>query len=76
MAQSLIADPGLINKTFNDKTEKIIPCIAHIKIGACHRCRYLKQENNTFSCITPTSWKPNSRIISKNEIKNDLKNGE
>ncbi len=73
MAQSLIADPGLINKTFNDKTEKIIPCIAHIKIGACHRCRYLKQENNTFSCITPTSWKPNSRIISKNEIKNDLK---
>lgn len=73
MAQSLIADPGLINKTFNNKTEKIIPCIAHIKVGACHRCRYLKQKNNTFSCITPTSWKPNSEVISKKEINNDLK---
>ena len=73
MAQSLIADPGLINKTFNNKTEKIIPCIAHIKVGACHRCRYLKQKNNTFSCITPTSWKPNSEVISKKEIQNDLK---
>lgn len=73
MAQSLIADPRLIKKTLNKKEKDIIPCIAHLKIGACHRCRYLKQKNLTFSCITPTSWKPNSDVLSKNEIKKDLK---
>ncbi len=73
MAQSLIADPEIIKKTVNKKEKDIIPCIAHLKIGACHRCRYLKQKNLTFSCITPTSWKPNSGVLSKNEIKKDLK---
>ena len=73
MAQSLIADPNLIKKTFSGNKKKIIPCLAHIKVGSCHRCRYLKQKNQTFSCITPTSWKPNSEIISKGEIKKDIK---
>ena len=73
MAQSLIADPGLIKKTISKNEDQIIPCVAHIKVGACHRCRYLKQKNQTFSCITPTSWKPNNEIISKSEIKKDLK---
>jgi len=73
MAQSLIADPSLIKKTINQKLDKIIPCVAHVKVGACHRCRYLKQKDQTFSCITPTSWKPDSTILSKKEIKKDLK---
>lgn len=73
MAQSLIADPGLIKKTLYQKEDQIIPCVAHIKVGACHRCRYLKQKNQTFSCITPTSWKPDSTILSKKEISKDLK---
>ena len=73
MAQSLIADPGLIKKTISKNEDQIIPCVAHIKVGACHRCRYLKQKNQTFSCITPTSWKPDSTILSKKEISKDLK---
>ena len=73
MAQSLIADPGLIKKLLQQKQDEIIPCVAHVKVGACHRCRYLKQKNQTFSCITPTSWKPDSSILSKKEINKDLK---
>lgn len=73
MAQSLIADPKMIKKTFTGKEKKIIPCLAHIKVGSCHRCRYLKQKDQTFSCITPTSWKPSSEILSKKSIKKDIK---
>lgn len=72
MAQALIADPGLIKKTFLNHENKIVPCVAHLKVGACHRCRYLKQKNETFSCITPTSWKPNEKYLSKDNIKKDL----
>ncbi len=71
-AQSLIADPGMIMKTISGNEKKIIPCIAHLKVGSCHRCRYLKQKDNTFSCITPTSWKPSGDIVSKKNIKKDL----
>ena len=73
MAQSLIADPKIIEKTINEETEKIIPCMAHINIGSCHRCRYIKQKNLTFACITPTSWTPKKKIISDYERKKDLK---
>ncbi len=73
LAQSLIADPDLIKKTLSEKEDEIIPCIAHIKVGACHRCRYIKQKKQVFSCITPTSWKPGSRLLKKDEIKKDLK---
>ena len=72
MAQALIADPGLIKKTFLNNQSRIVPCIAHLKVGACHRCRYLKQKDKTFSCITPTSWKPNKKYLSMNKIKKDL----
>ncbi len=73
MAQSLIADPQLINKTILKKENKIIPCMAHVKIGSCHRCRYLKQKDQTFSCITPTSWIPPLKNISEKNRKKDLK---
>lgn len=73
MAQSLIADPQLINKTIKKKENKIIPCMAHVKIGSCHRCRYLKQKDQTFSCITPTSWTPPLKNISEKDRKKDLK---
>ena len=76
MAQSLIADPNLIKKTFSGNKKKIIPCLAHIKVGSCHRCRYLKQKNQTFSCITPTSWKPNSKLSLKAKLKKILNYGK
>ena len=63
----------MIKKTFSNKQNEIIPCISHIKIGACHRCRYIKQKKQVFSCITPTSWKPSSNVLKKKEIKKDLK---
>ena len=72
-AQSLIADPNMIKKTINNKEKEIIPCVAHIKVGSCHRCRYLKQKDNTFSCITPTSWKPSKDIVSRKNVAKDLK---
>ena len=72
-AQSLIADPNMIKKTINNKEKEIVPCVAHIKVGSCHRCRYLKQKDNTFSCITPTSWKPSYDIVSKKNVAKDLK---
>lgn len=56
MAQALIADPALVKKSFNSQESKIIPCLAHLKVGSCHRCRYLKQKDLTFDCITPSSW--------------------
>lgn len=56
MAQALIADPALVKKSINNQESKIIPCLAHLKVGSCHRCRYLKQKDLTFDCITPSSW--------------------
>jgi len=73
LAQSLIADPQLIKKTFSKRENEIIPCISHIKIGACHRCRYIKQKKQVFSCITPTSWKPSNKLLKKKEAIKDLK---
>ena len=47
-------------------------CLAHIKVGSCHRCRYLKQKNLTFDCVTPSAWRPIDKLISDNERKKDL----
>ena len=58
MCQALIADPELVTKTINNKEEEVFKCLAHIRIGSCHRCRYLKQKNLTFSCVTPSAWQP------------------
>ena len=71
MAQSLIADPKLIKKTISNKQKEIIPCMAHLKVGSCHRCRYLKQKDQTFSCITPTSWIPPEKNITNKSRKKD-----
>lgn len=71
-AQSLIADPKMIIKTLTGNEKKIIPCVAHLKVGSCHRCRYLKQKDNSFSCITPSSWKPSEDIVTKKNIRKDL----
>ena len=58
MAQALIADPQLVTKTINNKENEIYKCLAHIKVGSCHRCRYLKQKDLDFACVTPGSWSP------------------
>ena len=58
MAQALIADPQLVTKTIENKEDEIYNCLAHLKIGSCHRCRYLKQKNLDFACVTPGSWTP------------------
>ena len=56
MAQALIADPELITKTIKNKEHEIYNCLAHLKVGSCHRCRYLKQKDLSFACVTPGSW--------------------
>ena len=56
MAQALIADPELITKTLSAEESNIYECLAHIKVGSCHRCRYLKQKDYSFSCVTPSAW--------------------
>ena len=58
MCQALIADPKLVTKTINNQTEDVFGCLAHEKLGKCHRCRYLMQKDLRFDCITPVSWKP------------------
>ena len=58
MAQALIADPQIVTKTIDNKEDEIYNCLAHLKIGSCHRCRYLKQKNLDFACVTPGSWTP------------------
>ena len=74
MAQALIADPALASKSFKGEEEKIIPCLAHLKVGSCHRCRYLKQKDLSFECITPSSWDKNkSHNSSKNKKESFLK---
>ena len=49
MAQALIADPQLVTKSIKNQEEKIYKCLAHIKVGSCHRCRYLKQKDLDFA---------------------------
>lgn len=58
MAQALIADPEIVTKSLNGNQDQICFCLAHLKVGACHRCRYLKQKDNSFACVTPVSWRP------------------
>ena len=58
MAQALIADPQLVTKSIKNQEEEIYKCLAHIKVGSCHRCRYLKQKDLDFACVTPGSWSP------------------
>ena len=72
MCQALIADPKLIKKSFEGKTNEVFNCLAHIKIGSCHRCRYLKQKNLNFDCVTPAAWRPIDKIINDIERKKDL----
>ena len=45
-------------QSFDDKKNLVFECLAHIKVGSCHRCRYLKQKNLDFACVTPGSWTP------------------
>jgi 2,4-dienoyl-CoA reductase-like NADH-dependent reductase (Old Yellow Enzyme family) len=58
MAQALIADPEIITKTINNNENSVFECLAHIKVGSCHKCRYLKQKDLNFSCVTPSAWCP------------------
>ena len=37
MCQALIADPELVKKSFNERSESVFNCLAHIKVGSCHR---------------------------------------
>ena len=63
MAQSLIADPALVTKSLNNKKKEVFNCLAHVKIGSCHRCRYVKRKDHDFDCVTPAAWRP---VESKN----------
>ena len=72
MCQALIADPELVKKSFNKKADDVFRCLAHVKVGSCHRCRYLKQKNLTFDCVTPVAWRPIDKLISDDERKKDL----
>ena len=65
MAQALIADPRLVIKTFNNQENEVFNCLAHIKIGSCHRCRYVKQKDHSFDCVTPSAWRPIEEQSSK-----------
>ena len=74
MAQALIADPKLVTKTLEKRENKIYRCLAHLKIGSCHRCRYLKQKDLDFACVTPGSWSPDlTSKISLAKRNKDLK---
>ena len=70
MAQSLIADPELVTKSFNNKVNEVYNCLAHVKVGSCHRCRYVKRKDHDFDCVTPSAWRPIDSV--KNERKKDL----
>lgn len=72
MCQALIADPELVKKSFNNQEDKVFNCLAHVKVGSCHRCRYLKQKNLSFDCVTPAAWRPVDQVISENERFKDL----
>ena len=58
MCQALIADPEIVTKTIKEKEREVYKCLAHEKVGACHRCRYLMHKTLTFDCITPSRWIP------------------
>ena len=58
MAQSLIADPELVSKSLNNKENEVYNCLAHVKVGSCHRCRYIKRKDHDFDCVTPSAWRP------------------
>ena len=58
MAQALIADPGLVSKSLKGEEDKVFNCLAHVKIGSCHRCRYVKRKDHDFDCVTPSAWRP------------------
>tara|TARA_B100001964_G_C14243172_1_gene606090 strand:+ start:586 stop:1779 length:1194 start_codon:yes stop_codon:yes gene_type:complete len=73
MAQALIADPQIITKTLNNQIDEVYKCISHIKVGSCHRCRYLKQKDKSFDCVTPGSWRRLDEISqSSSKRKKDL----
>ena len=72
MCQALIADPELVKKSFENRSDKVFNCLAHIKVGSCHRCRYLKQKNLNFDCVTPSAWRPVNSSISQIERNKDL----
>ena len=72
MCQALIADPKLVKKSFSERSESVFNCLAHIKVGSCHRCRYLKQKNLTFDCVTPAAWRPVDKLISDKERNKDI----
>jgi 2,4-dienoyl-CoA reductase-like NADH-dependent reductase (Old Yellow Enzyme family) len=73
MGQALIADPKLVKKTINKNEDEVYMCLAHIKVGSCHRCRYLKQKDKDFACVTPGSWSPNlNNKINANKRKKDI----
>lgn len=72
MCQALIADPEIVTKTIRDSEKDIYKCLAHEKVGACHRCRYLMHKTLTFDCITPSRWIPKNykkKIIKMNAKK-------
>ncbi len=69
MGQALIADPQIITKTLNNQEDEVYKCLAHLKVGSCHRCRYLKQKDKSFDCVTPGSWR---RIGEPSKRKKDL----
>ena len=71
MAQALIADPEIVTKSLDNKESTVFECLAHVKVGSCHRCRYLKQKNFNFSCVTPSSWQP--KLDKSNSRMKDLK---
>ncbi len=64
MAQALIADPEIVTKSLREEESAVFECLAHVKVGSCHRCRYLKQKDFNFSCVTPSAWQPNSNVSS------------
>ena len=70
MAQALIADPEIVTKTINNNENLVYECLAHVKVGSCHRCRYLKQKDYNFSCVTPTSWQP--KLVNSKSRTKDL----
>ena len=49
--------------------DTVFNCLAHVKVGSCHRCRYLKQKDKSFDCVTPGSWR---RIGEPSKRKKDL----
>ena len=71
MAQALIADPEIVSKTLNNQEATVFECLAHVKVGSCHRCRYLKQKDHNFSCVTPSAWQP--KLNKSNSRVKDLK---